>query len=335
MESALTTSPSTASANLRARADLPLAVGPAISQTLGSMLLALTLVTTDPSQLNTFGEQAMQAVASAGGRVKEPRRLGPAALDLLVEADDGYLLREPIKQALAGEPVDHALQPWAARRKKLLIADMDSTIIGCECLDELADFAGVKSQVAAITERAMKGEIDFEGALRERVAMLKGLDLSALERCYSERVRLNPGAAVLVATMAANGARAVLVSGGFGFFTARVARLAGFHADRANQLLDDGTRLIGLVGEPILGREAKLQALQEEVSTLGVPLEAALAVGDGANDLMMIQAAGLGVAYRAKPVVATMANAAVDHADLTALLYFQGFDVSEFHETPQ
>ena len=232
--------------------------------------------------------------------------------------------------ALIGLKADFAVQPWGGRRKKLLIADMDSTIIGCECMDELADFAGVKDEVSAITERAMRGEIGFEGALRERVAMLKGLELSALERCYVERVRLNPGARTLVRTMAANGARCVLVSGGFCFFTARVAEAAGFAHDRANTLIDDGTVLIGEVGEPILGREAKLQALVEETADLAVTPQAALAVGDGANDLMMIEAAGLGVAYRAKPVVAAQADARVDHADLTALLYFQGYTAAEF-----
>ncbi|MDP1965207.1 MAG: phosphoserine phosphatase SerB, partial [Reyranella sp.] len=184
--------------------------------------------------------------------------------------------------------------------------------------------------VSAITERAMAGELAFEGALRERVAMLKGLDLSALQRCYDERVRLNPGAETLVRTMAAHGARCVLVSGGFTFFTSRVAAAAGFHADRANTLTETGGVLAGRVGEPILGREAKLAALKEEVAALGEGPAAALAVGDGANDLDMIEAAGLGVAYRAKPIVAARANARVDHADLTALLYFQGYRFEAF-----
>jgi phosphoserine phosphatase len=207
---------------------------------------------------------------------------------------------------------------------------MDSTIIGCECIDELADMVGLKDRVSVITERAMRGEIDFEGALRERVAMLAGLPLADLERCYGERVRLNPGARTLVRTMAAQGAKAFLVSGGFSFFTGKVAEAAGFHAARANILLDDGQALVGRVAEPILGREAKLAALQEEAASAGLELSQTLAVGDGANDLMMIQAAGLGVAYRAKPVVAAQAGARVDHADLTALLYFQGYAVESF-----
>ncbi len=326
----MTISPPVASANARASADLPLAVGPAISQTHRSMLYALTLVTPDPATLPHAGDLALKALASGGARVKEPRSLGVGATDYLVEGEALAPLRAVTGAAIADLPVDFALQPWAGRKKGLLIADMDSTIIGCECLDELADFAGVKSEVSAITERAMRGEIGFEGALRERVAMLKGLELSALEGCYAGRVRLNPGAATLVKTMAANGARCVLVSGGFRFFTERVAKAAGFAADRANTLLEDGACLTGEVGEPILGREAKLQALLEETTTLGIGADAALAVGDGANDLMMIEAAGLGIAYRAKPVVAAQADARVDHADLTALLYMQGYPASAF-----
>ncbi len=309
---------------------MPLAVGPAISQTLGSMLYAFTLVTPDPAALPIAGETALKALTAAGARVKEPRPLGDGAIDYLVEGEDAAALRAVVGEGLAHLPADFALQPWADRKKRLLIADMDSTIIGCECLDELADFAGVKAEVSAITERAMRGEIGFEGALRERVAMLKGLELSALERCYAERVRLNPGARTLVRTMSAGGARCILVSGGFRFFTTRVAQACGFAHDRANTLIDDGARLTGAVGDPILGREAKLQALIEETADLGFGPDAALAVGDGANDLMMIEAAGLGVAYRAKPVVAAQADARVDHADLTALLYFQGYAAADF-----
>lgn len=238
--------------------------------------------------------------------------------------------RAKVETALAGLAADAALQPAAGRRKRLLIADMDSTIINVECIDELADFAGVKAQVSEITERAMRGELDFEGALKERVAMLKGLPLADLQRAYDERVRLNPGARTLVRTMTAHGAKAFLVSGGFNFFTSRVAAAAGFDANRANTLIEADGVLAGRVGEPILGREAKLAALREEAASLGVPLSATLAVGDGANDLAMIGAAGLGVAYRAKPIVAAQADAKVDHADLTALLYFQGYRADEF-----
>lgn len=213
----------------------------------------------------------------------------------------------------------------AGRRKTLLVADMDSTIIACECLDELADQAGLKPQIAAITERAMRGEIEFAPALRERVALLKGLPLAALERTWRERVRLNPGAKALVSTMKKHGARTLLVSGGFTYFTTRVAAEAGFDEDRANVLLDDGAALTGEMREPVLGREAKRVALESEAARLGIDSADALAVGDGANDLDMIRSAGLGVAYRAKPVVAEAARARIDRGDLRSLLYLQGY----------
>jgi phosphoserine phosphatase len=215
------------------------------------------------------------------------------------------------------------------RRKKLLIADMDSTVIGCECLDELADMAGLRPKIAAITERAMRGEIEFEAALRQRVAMLKGLPLAALERTWRERIRLDPGARALVATMKRHGAKTLLVSGGFTYFTARVAAEAGFDEHQANILLDDGNALTGEVAEPILGREAKLGALERATAALGIDFADTLAVGDGANDLAMIARAGLGVAYHAKPIVAEAAAARIDHYDLTALLYLQGYHDGE------
>jgi phosphoserine phosphatase len=296
------------------------------------MQIALTLVSPEVKAPEATLTQLAEVLARAQARIKEPRPLGPGALDLLVEAPELAPVRSLAREALAGQAIDVCVQPWAARRKRLLVADMDSTIIGCECLDELADFAGVKAQVSEITERAMRGEIAFEGALRERVAMLKGLGVNALEKAYAERVRLNPGARTLVRTMAASGARCVLVSGGFTFFTSRVAEAAGFHANRANTLIEVGDALAGTVGDPILGREAKLAALQEEAQALGAQPTDALAIGDGANDLAMIEAAGLGVAYRAKPVVAAQAHCAVDHADLTAVLYFQGYKAEDFVE---
>jgi len=229
------------------------------------------------------------------------------------------------RQHFARQPVDVNVVPAQNRRKKLLIADMDSTIINCECLDELAGVAGIKAKVAAITERAMRGEIEFAAALRERVAMLKGLPLGALERVYAERIRLNPGARRLVATMRQHGAHTLLVSGGFSYFTARVAADCGFESEQANVLGDDGKTLTGEVREPILGREAKLAALNTTCRTLGIEIREALAVGDGANDLAMIKQAGLGVAYHAKPIVADAARARIVHGDLTALLYLQGY----------
>ncbi|MDB5467136.1 MAG: serB, partial [Phenylobacterium sp.] len=316
-------------ASFSARADLPLAVGPAISQMRGSMELALTLVSPDAGALSAAATAIVQALAGAGVAVKARDALGPDALDLTLEGDLVWV-RKLTDLHLAEHPVDACVQPAAGRRKRLMVADMDSTIINVECLDELADFAGVKTQVSAITERAMRGELEFEGALRERVGMLKALPLTALQSAYDERVRLNPGARTFVRTMAANGARCVLVSGGFTFFTGRVAKAAGFHANRANTLIDADGALTGMVGEPILGREAKLAALKEEAAALGLDLSETLAIGDGANDLAMIEAAGLGVAYRAKPIVAAQADAKVDYADLTALLYFQGYRADEF-----
>jgi phosphoserine phosphatase len=237
-------------------------------------------------------------------------------------------LAAEVEEAAADLAIDWALLPARHRRKRLLVADMDSTIIDCECLDELADFAGLKTKVSAITERAMRGELEFEPALRERVALLRGLELSALERCFNERVRLNPGAQALVQTMARHGARCVLVSGGFTYFTARVAQAAGFHAHFANTLLHDGAALNGEVAEPILGRVAKLSALERESAAQA--REETLAIGDGANDVDMIEAAGFGVAYRAKPVLRAAADACIVHTSLKTVLYFQGYRQEAF-----
>jgi phosphoserine phosphatase len=281
--------------------------------------------------LNVIAENAEALAAKLGG-LGEPVWLSEGrAFDIPVGKDTAVLKRA--WEIIGDESVDMNHIPIANRRKSLLVADMDSTIISCECLDELADMAGLKPKVAAITERAMKGEIDFAPALRERVALLKGLPLSALERVYDERVRLNPGAKTLLATMRAHGARTLLVSGGFAFFTKRVAAAAGFDSEQANILLDDGTHLTGEVAEPILGREAKLQALEHATRKAGLDFAATLAVGDGANDLAMIGRAGLGVAYHAKPVVATAAAASIAHGDLKALLYLQGYREDEFVAT--
>jgi len=296
----------------------------------GAMLIAVTLVSPEPETSEPLALAVAAAVASLAGSVKESVALSPCAFDLIFQAELTDDVHRAVKTVIDDAPIDYCVQPVAHRRKRLLIADMDSTIIGCECLDELADFAGVKAEVSAITERAMRGEIGFEGALRERVSMLKGLPIQALEQCYAERVRLNPGARTLVTTMAAHGARCALVSGGFSFFTSRVAAAAGFHNDRANRLIEANGVLTGEVGEPILGREAKLAALNEDAAELGIDLSQTLAIGDGANDLAMINAAGLGVAYRAKPLVAAEADARIDHTDLTSLLYFQGYRADEF-----
>jgi phosphoserine phosphatase len=234
-----------------------------------------------------------------------------------------------VRAALANQPVDANIVPNAHRKKRLLIADMDSTIIGCECIDEIADYAGVKPQIAAITERAMRGEIPFEGALRERVALLKGLPEATLDRVYAERVRLNDGARILVETMNAHGAKTALISGGFTFFTERVADAAGFATNKANVLCVEDGKLAGTVREPILGREAKLQSLVALAHKHGIDMKDTLAIGDGANDLGMITAAGLGIAYHAKPIVAEAAHARLDHSDLSAALYLQGYRETE------
>ncbi len=234
-----------------------------------------------------------------------------------------------VRRRLIDTPVDANIIAVADRRKRLLVADMDSTIINCECIDELADFAGIKPQIAAITERAMRGEIEFEGALKERVGLLKGQPEAILDEVMHKRIRLNDGARILVTTMAGTGAVTALVSGGFTWFTSRVARLAGFAHDRANILEVEAGRLTGTVREPILGREAKRQSLLDLATANGIPLAETMAIGDGANDLDMIRASGLGIAYRAKPVVAEAAHARLDHSDLSAALYLQGYRETE------
>ncbi|MER9879883.1 phosphoserine phosphatase SerB [Mesorhizobium sp. M0118] len=234
--------------------------------------------------------------------------------------------------ALASEPIDVAVQPAENRRKKILIADMDSTMIDQECIDELANEIGVKDRVAAITARSMNGEIAFEPALRERVALLKGLDAAIIDRIIDSRLTLASGGRTLVQTMAANGAWTALISGGFDIFTTRIAALLGFHENRANRLIEQDRRFTGLVAEPILGRAAKAEALIEISARLGLTPADAIAVGDGANDLDMIRLAGIGVALHAKPAVAAEAKIRIDHGDLTALLYLQGYRREEFVE---
>ncbi|HEU0284196.1 MAG TPA: phosphoserine phosphatase SerB [Sphingomicrobium sp.] len=230
-----------------------------------------------------------------------------------------------IRWALDGlEGVDVFVQPEENRFKRLLIADMDSTIVGQECLDELADFAGLKREIAEITERAMQGQLDFKAALRERVALLSGLDEDAIKRCLAERVIPNPGAATLVRTMRVGGARAILVTGGFVSFADPIAKMLGFNAVRANRLLFDGRQLSGSVEDPIVDGQAKFDALVEAREEMGIKPAEVLAVGDGANDRLMVQEAGLGVAYRAKPALAEVADARLDHHGLDALLWAQG-----------
>ncbi len=228
------------------------------------------------------------------------------------------------------ENIDVIVQATATRAKRLLVADMDSTLIGQECVDELANFAGVGAYVAAVTERAMRGEIAFEPALRERVALLAGLPESVIDEVLATRITLTPGARVLVQTMRARGAHTAVVSGGFLQFTGAIAQRLGANEHRANRLVTAGGKIMGEVADPILGADAKLTALREISVRLKLAPHETLAVGDGANDLAMLDAAGLGVAYHAKPTVAARAHARVDYADLTALLYAQGIPGAEF-----
>ncbi len=248
--------------------------------------------------------------------------------------DEPADLIEDTRRALKGMPVDVIVQPVAGRRKKLLVADMDSTMIAQECIDELADFLGIKDRVAKITARAMRGEIKFVRALRERVALLAGLDVAAIDRLLAERITLTPGAATLVATMRAHGAFTALVTGGFTQFTLPLAERLGFDTGEANVLIVENGRLTGKIAEPVRGEFAKRDALKRLSAELGLAASETLAVGDGANDVAMLAAAGLGVAFHAQPAVAAAAGARVDHADLTALLYAQGYRREEFCSCP-
>ena len=239
-------------------------------------------------------------------------------------------LAEDARVTLDGAPVDVIVQPVAHRRKKLFLADMDSTMIGQECIDELAAEVGLKDHVAEITERAMRGELEFEPALRERVALLKGLPENVVDRVIAERITLTPGARALVRTMRAHGVKTALVSGGFTLFTQRIADMIGFDENRANHLVVENGAFAGRVEEPILGKQAKLDALVDLTAKLGIDPRDTMAAGDGANDLAMLQRAGLGVAYHAKPAVAAAAHARIEHGDLTALLYAQGYARADF-----
>ncbi|MBN9062225.1 MAG: phosphoserine phosphatase SerB [Rhizobiales bacterium 65-9] len=267
-----------------------------------------------------------------------PHAAAAAWLDPGVAADipftrpdaDLKTVSDRLRDAIAGAPVDVVVQPSAHRRKTLFLADMDSTMIGQECIDELADFVGLRKEVSEITERAMRGEIAFEPALRERVALLKGLPLSVIDEIIEKRISFTPGGGALVRTIRANGGYCCLVSGGFTLFTAKIGGAIGFDEHRANILEIEDERLAGKVREPILGREAKLATLLELRTRLALKPEQTMAVGDGANDLAMLGEAGLGVAFHAKPAVAAAAHARIDHADLSALLYAQGYRRDDF-----
>ncbi len=269
--------------------------------------------------LNTLGAETETPVWLCDG----------IAADIAFEmiADDQA---EAVARDIAGDaPVDVIAQAAATRRKSLLLADMDSTIVTSETLDDLAAHVGIKDEIAAITARAMNGELDFKEALRERVGRLKGLAAEALADAYAE-VELSKGAETLVRTMAANDAACILVSGGFKYFTSRVRERCGFHEDLSNDFVIENGKLTGAVTEPILDKDVKLQTLIAKAAAHGLSLAQTLSVGDGANDLPMLKAAGLGVAYRGKPSVRAEAPARLDHADLTGLLYAQGYRVEAF-----
>ena len=277
-------------------------------------------------------DAAIAAVHAALPAAGKPVWLAPGiAVDVPFSVGNADLrpLAGTVREKLAPAHIDVVLQPAEGRRKRLYLTDMDSTVIDQECIDELADFVAMKPRIAEITERAMRGEIEFEPALRERVALLKNLPVTVIGEVIEKRITLTPGAKTLVATMRANGAYTCLVSGGFTQFTEKIAAALGFDEQRGNMLTIEDGKITG-VAEPIQGREAKLQTLKDLVARLKLRDRETLVSGDGANDLPMLEAAGMGVAFRAKPVVAMAAHARIDHGDLTALLYLQGYRREEF-----
>ena len=293
------------------------------------MALVATLIAhpSNPVLDAKLGEKAADAVNSAGLYWLADGIACDIALRNEADLAASYAA---LRAAIGGKPVDVVVQDVETRRKKLLIADMDSTMIGQECIDELADVVGLKDQVSAITARAMNGEIAFEPALRERVALLKGLPVGVVDDVIARRITLTSGGLELIATMRARGFYTALVSGGFTVFTGPIGQMLGFHENRANVLLEEDGILTGTVAEPILGKQAKVDALQEIAARLGISPDDAMAVGDGANDLGMLDLAGAGVALHAKPAVAAQARIRIDHADLTALLYIQGYRKTDF-----
>ena len=296
------------------------------------MSLVATLICNPaaPALDSTIVDGALAVLPSPG---KPDWLCEEVAVDIPFESQEDFKAIEGRLRAARGDlPIDVVVQPVIARRKKLFLADMDSTMIGQECIDELADFAGLKAHVAAITERAMRGEIEFEPALRERVALLKDMPVAVVDEVLKTRITPTPGGRALVMTMRAHDAYTCLISGGFTLFTNAVAARIGFQENRANELIVRDGKFSGEVREPILGRAAKLQTLVDLTESFDLDDIDSLVTGDGANDLGMIQKAGLGVAYHAKPAVAAAAAARIDHGDLTALLYAQGYRREEFVE---
>jgi phosphoserine phosphatase len=293
------------------------------------MAFVATLIAhpSNPVLTQALGEQAAQSVNAAGLYWLADG----VACDIALRDDaDLDAVEASLRATIGTDPIDLVLQEAESRRKQFLIADMDSTMIGQECIDELADVVGLKEQVSAITARAMNGEIAFEPALRERVALLKGLPVGVVDDVIARRITLTSGGPQLIATMKARGFYTALVSGGFTVFTHKIAAALGFDENRANILLEKDGFLTGEVAEPILGKQAKVDALLEIAARLGIAPEDAMAVGDGANDLGMLAISGSGVALHAKPTVAAQARMRIDHGDLTALLYIQGYRRTDF-----
>ncbi len=289
-------------------------------------MFTVTLLTSPA--FNTLEATLVENLRNAwGGGEATWLSVGEAAEFTVPQEPDNFW---DVWQSLQSERVDLVIQVTEGRRKKMVLADMDSTMIQQECIDELAAEAGVGERVADITARAMNGELDFEGALDERVGLLAGLDASVIQKVLAERITLMPGGKELITTMKQNGAYAALVSGGFTAFTAKVAQMIGFDENRANTLLEENGQLTGKVARPILGREAKVQALEEITAHLGISEADVIAVGDGANDLGMLGRAGTGVALHAKPSVQKECKVRINHGDLSALLFIQGYKRSEF-----
>lgn len=295
------------------------------------MSFVATLVSTPTSP--AVDQDLVDRVTQVLGQESAATILSPGvAADIRFKGSDetAAATASRIRDVIGAAPVDVFVQPEKGRRKRLLIADMDSTMIRQECIDELAAELGLKEKISDITERAMRGDIEFEPALRERVGLLAGLPVSAIDTVLSNRIVLMPGGRTLVQTMKASGAYCALVSGGFTHFTKSVSAMIGFDENQANTLLEQDGKLTGKVAKPILGRDAKRERLEELVAERALDFSETLAVGDGANDLAMIESAGAGVAYRAKPAVAEVADFRIDHGDLTALLYLQGYSERDF-----
>ncbi|BCH54747.1 phosphoserine phosphatase SerB [Agrobacterium vitis] len=293
------------------------------------MAFVATLIAnpSNPVLTPALAEQAAAAVSASGLYWLAD---GVACDIALKDGSNLDVAEETLRKVITGQPIDLVIQQADTRRKAFLIADMDSTMIGEECIDELAAEVGLKDQVSLITARAMNGEIAFEPALRERVALLKGLPITVVDEVIAKRITLTPGGLELIATMKAKGYYTALVSGGFTVFTSKIAATLGFDENRANILMEQDGLLTGEVAEPILGKQAKVDALQDIVTRLGLAPEDAIAVGDGANDLGMLGVAGSGVALHAKPTVAAQAKIRIDYGDLTALLYLQGYRKTDF-----